>query len=285
MTPSPDRHPLPIARPQLGQRADTEILSESFATPKLGKAIFRGRSFSTMSIFRFLFLLPVMAAAFCGPASAQGTLPVAPAPVQNVTPPPLPPEVPAARSIKVFYAKNGQTFGPFDAEQLKAKIAAGEVNRQTLVWMEGMDGWKAAATVSALAPLLAVVPPEQQFDAAAFQVGTWQSRSTVAASDGTPIEVTDTFTYRPDGTLIGFGTWVSQTQYGPFVMNISSRGRWTTEVKDKASFIVKLNLTNEMSTPNAPPTTRTVNVTSLLTIIDRNTVADQAGNRRYRTAN
>ncbi|MGB5065938.1 MAG: DUF4339 domain-containing protein, partial [Albidovulum sp.] len=124
----------------------------------------------------------------------------------------------------MYYSVNGQTFGPMNGEQLKAKIAAGEVGRQTLVWMEGMTDWQAAATVAAVAPLLTTVPPQAKFDASGYLVGTWESSETMPMQGIGQAQVTMSMTYRADGTATGFGTMVMQSQYGPLTMSISAQG-------------------------------------------------------------
>jgi membrane protease subunit (stomatin/prohibitin family) len=69
-------------------------------------------------------------------------------------PPPLP-----AAAAPWFVAIRGQQAGPFDADGLRARIAAGEVNGQSLVWRQGMTNWAAAATVPEVAALLGAAPP------------------------------------------------------------------------------------------------------------------------------
>lgn len=55
-----------------------------------------------------------------------------------------------------FYAEvNGQQTGPFGTTELAEKIAAGLVSAKTLVWKDGMEGWKAAGEVNELAVLFA----------------------------------------------------------------------------------------------------------------------------------
>jgi membrane protease subunit (stomatin/prohibitin family) len=71
-------------------------------------------------------------------AASQGSAPMAP--------PPLP--------AAMFVAINGQQVGPLDAAALRQKIAAGEVNANTLVWKNGMPNWAPAASVPDVAPLL-----------------------------------------------------------------------------------------------------------------------------------
>ncbi len=68
-------------------------------------------------------------------------------------PPPLPGQ--ALYHVEM----GGQSSGPFSVDQIRAGVANGQVNAQTLVWTEGMAAWSAAATVPALAPLFSTPPP------------------------------------------------------------------------------------------------------------------------------
>ncbi|MEY2725087.1 MAG: hypothetical protein RLZZ458_954 [Planctomycetota bacterium] len=61
--------------------------------------------------------------------------------------PPAPPAPPAAWHV----ATNGQSHGPFSAEQIQSGIAAGQISRTTLVWTAGMAAWAAADQVPQLA--------------------------------------------------------------------------------------------------------------------------------------
>lgn len=59
-----------------------------------------------------------------------------------------PPPVPGQTAYHVVM--NGQSAGPFVPGQIQSGIAAGQVNKDTLVWAAGMDGWKKAGEVSEL---------------------------------------------------------------------------------------------------------------------------------------
>lgn len=69
------------------------------------------------------------------------------------TPPPLP------GGAQFFVGIGGAQAGPFDLAALAAKVKAGEVTRQTLVWKAGMPAWTAADGVAELQPLFAHLPP------------------------------------------------------------------------------------------------------------------------------
>lgn len=53
--------------------------------------------------------------------------------------------------MKWFYVENGQQAGPVEEDQLPALVQSGKVNRDTLVWHEGMAAWQ---------PFSAVCPPQ-----------------------------------------------------------------------------------------------------------------------------
>ena len=69
-------------------------------------------------------------------------------------PPPLPSAGP-----QFYVGINGTQAGPFDMSVLAAKIKAGEITRQSLVWKPGMGAWLAAEGVAELQPLFAHLPP------------------------------------------------------------------------------------------------------------------------------
>jgi len=77
------------------------------------------------------------------------------APAAAAAPPPPPP--PAAAQFHV--AKDGQTTGPFGTQTLQQMMGAGQFDRDTMVWTQGMAGWAKAGEVPALASLFASMPP------------------------------------------------------------------------------------------------------------------------------
>ncbi len=219
------------------------------------------------------------------PALADSHTPPAPPPMIGATPPPPPPPPPPPQELKIFYTVNGQTFGPLNADQLKAKIAAGEVGRQTLVWSEGMTDWQAAATVPAVAPLLVAVPPQAKFDAAGYLAGTWEYSTTVALPGQGQAQVSESITFRADGTVTSFGNMVSQTSYGPFSVAISSQGTWTAETKTDNSFVLTPNTQVTMSSSGGVPSVSQNTKPALLTVVDRNTMTGDSGIRFFRVGN
>jgi hypothetical protein len=68
-----------------------------------------------------------------------------------------PPPVPGA--VSYFVAAGGQQTGPFDLNTLKQMAAQGQINRDSLMWKEGMAQWSAAGTLPDLNSLFGAVPP------------------------------------------------------------------------------------------------------------------------------
>jgi len=68
-------------------------------------------------------------------------------------PPPIP------QAVQFFAAIGGKQVGPFDVDQLKQKIAGGEISAQTLLWRQGMAAWTAAGQVIELNTVFAAMPP------------------------------------------------------------------------------------------------------------------------------
>jgi membrane protease subunit (stomatin/prohibitin family) len=71
----------------------------------------------------------------------------------GAAPPPMP------QSAGYFVVINGAQSGPMGMNDLSAKIASGQLSRQTLVWKQGMSAWSPAETVAELAGLFAAAPP------------------------------------------------------------------------------------------------------------------------------
>ncbi|WMW80206.1 SPFH domain-containing protein [Undibacterium cyanobacteriorum] len=69
----------------------------------------------------------------------------------------MPPPLPTA--LAYFVAHQGAQTGPFDMAGLQAQVAGGTLQRDTLVWKQGMSGWAKAGEQADLAGLFAAVPP------------------------------------------------------------------------------------------------------------------------------
>ncbi len=68
------------------------------------------------------------------------------------SPPPMP-------TLAFYVAINNAQAGPFDAGGLRAKVASGELTKETLVWKQGMATWAAAKDVPELASVFGSAPP------------------------------------------------------------------------------------------------------------------------------
>ncbi|MDZ7705552.1 MAG: SPFH domain-containing protein [Trueperaceae bacterium] len=86
------------------------------------------------------------------PQNPQNQPPQQNAPQAPSAPPPLP-------QVQFHLAIDGQTHGPYDTNTLKQYVGSGHLTRQTLVWKQGMDGWKPAGEVPELANLFGAAPP------------------------------------------------------------------------------------------------------------------------------
>lgn len=71
-------------------------------------------------------------------------------PVQQggMIPPPMP------TPVQYFYSANGQQAGPVTMEQLKVLFANRTINKDSLVWKQGMNNWAALNTVEELKAFL-----------------------------------------------------------------------------------------------------------------------------------
>ena len=55
-------------------------------------------------------------------------------------------------------AVDGQTRGPYTAQQLGQALAAGQINPQTLVWSAGLSGWQPLSQTPQLAAVMGPPP-------------------------------------------------------------------------------------------------------------------------------
>ncbi|MEZ5341003.1 MAG: SPFH domain-containing protein [Acidimicrobiales bacterium] len=81
----------------------------------------------------------------------QSTTPSAAA---SAAPPPLP-----GQATQYHVALNGQQAGPFTMDSMRAGLAGGQMQPDSLVWAPHLSGWMPANTVPELAPLFAAPPP------------------------------------------------------------------------------------------------------------------------------
>jgi hypothetical protein len=88
-----------------------------------------------------------------------------------------------------YYSKNSAQLGPITLDELKAKLASGEVAPSDVVWREGMQDWRPAGTL----PELAVAPSVAQPVSASPATGQlaesspYRAPGTVSHAPGMPI--------------------------------------------------------------------------------------------------
>jgi len=68
-------------------------------------------------------------------------------------PPPLP------GTAQYFLAVEGRQTGPYTMSDLSSQVASGVLNKQTLIWTDGMEQWEPAGQIQALESLFAGSPP------------------------------------------------------------------------------------------------------------------------------
>lgn len=216
------------------------------------------------------------------PAGGVATPPPPPPPANAVVTPPPPP--PPAPQMQVFIAVNGQTSGPFNAQQLEGKAKAGELTLETTVWQDGMANWAAAKTVPEVQAIVVANPPA--FDPKGFIVGSWQVSNANVPIPGVPGGgvLNGTTNYGADGSVTIFGTiQVSQPnpaspgQMMQFSITITASGTYTVTPMNSSVFIVNPTMTLTMSAPGMASQSQPANDPIQLTVIDRNTVRDSDG--------
>lgn len=156
-----------------------------------------------------------------------------PPPLRQAGPPPLP------KAVLYHYAEGGVQKGPVDEAAMKALIAAGRVDRQTLVWSKGMADWQAAVKTD-LASLFDAAPPKipatEQWKR--YMLGTWQ-RSDRAVRDGIAFTIDYEATYLADGTFSGIARFSAPDGYGgTFNTSQSVSGSWEIASGASDSFVL-----------------------------------------------
>ena len=89
------------------------------------------------------------------PPASQGGMPAIP--VRATTPPAVPTAVPPVASPPAgfpatnwYISEGNQRQGPYSYEMLHSRARQGALPEKTLVWVEGMDGWREADLVPGL---------------------------------------------------------------------------------------------------------------------------------------
>ena len=73
---------------------------------------------------------------------------------------PSPPPLPLDETACTYYVgKNGKQAGPFDRDAIIGYIRKGAITKETLMWKQGMEEWKAAGLFSEFAAEFKTTPP------------------------------------------------------------------------------------------------------------------------------
>jgi hypothetical protein len=76
---------------------------------------------------------------------------------QNQQQAPAPPPLPTQASF--YVAIDGKQAGPFDMAALQQYAQQGKIDRDTLVWKQGMANWTPAGKVDEMSSLFGAAPP------------------------------------------------------------------------------------------------------------------------------
>lgn len=111
-----------------------------------------GKSHKPKRVLKPEFFQPGWLEQHIGLGAAEPIMKITPSPQPGGkpgSPPPLP------SHIQVYVA----IAGPFDINTLRQMARLGQLNRDSLVWMEGMGPWEAASKVASMAGVFGAVPP------------------------------------------------------------------------------------------------------------------------------
>jgi hypothetical protein len=107
--------------------------------------------------------------------------------------------------------RGGAAEGPFTLNDVAARIQAGQITRDTLVWKRGTPAWQRAGEVQELAALFGAAPPEQTArDFRQLMVGAWHIPHAIQGPMGR-LNVMINIRCTPDGQYTG----IMQSQVGP----------------------------------------------------------------------
>lgn len=73
-------------------------------------------------------------------------------PAAGVVPPPVP-------TVAYHIAIDGQAMGPYGVDTLRSMVSSGAFSKDSLVWRQGMSGWRKAGELSDLEDVFPLVPP------------------------------------------------------------------------------------------------------------------------------
>ncbi|WP_439577122.1 DUF4339 domain-containing protein [Elioraea sp.] len=152
-------------------------------------------------------------------------------------PPPLPDRPPPPPSVMFHVERGGAAEGPFTLNDVAARIQAGQITRDTLVWKRGTPAWQRAGEVQELAALFGAAPPEQTVrDFRQLMVGAWHIPHAIQGPMGR-LNVMINIRCTPDGQYTG----IMQSQVGPGgPVSMPIAGTWSTTPLSDRQFALTL---------------------------------------------
>jgi hypothetical protein len=70
-----------------------------------------------------------------------------------------PMQTPPPPTVQYSVSVNGQSYGPYNMQQLQQIVQSGQLTPNSYVWKQGMANWEMAGNVVELANLFGAVPP------------------------------------------------------------------------------------------------------------------------------
>lgn len=111
-----------------------------------------------------------------------------------------------------FYSDGGKQKGPFTFEQLKNE----NLNKDTLVWFEGLTGWKPVKEIKELEEILQLTPPP--VPGTETESNTINNESDIISEESTPDnDNTESYTPKKRGMFskpFSFEGRIRRTEYG-----------------------------------------------------------------------
>jgi hypothetical protein len=161
-----------------------------------------------------------------------------------------------------YFNDSGRASGPASLAEIRAKVAAGAIKPDTLVWKTGLPNWLPAKDLPEVASLL-----QQTFDASAYFAGTWELQAPGPRVSARPGKVT--IVAAPGGTLTGKYNFVIAAYNA--TASIPIAGTWKSGVSGDRRFTLTLNLKLQIEGE-----TKLLSTVSRVEIVDDNTLRDEA---------
>lgn len=183
-------------------------------------------------------------------------------------PPPLPDRPPPPPAVMFHVERGGAAEGPLTLDDVAARIRAGQITRDTLVWKRGTPDWRRAGEMQELAALFGATPTEPTApDFQELMVGAWHIPHVLMGPMGR-LNVLINIRCAPDGQYTG----IMQSHVGPGgPVTMPIGGQWMTTALSDRRFA--LTLTSGVSVE-----------TYTFTMLDQNTLRNEAAGTLARRA-